>query len=53
MRSRTLSVTIDVPAETVYAYASDPTHLPTWAPAFCHSVERIDGHWVLEAAAPR
>lgn len=49
--SRHLSVRIDRPAPAVYAYASDPTHLPKWAPGLCTSIERVDGRWVARMGA--
>ena len=47
--TRTLSVHIRRPPEVVYAFVSDPTHLPVWAPAFCLAVRRDDDQgWVVE-----
>jgi uncharacterized protein YndB with AHSA1/START domain len=51
--SRHVSVNIDRPAEAVYAYASDPTHLPVWAPGLCTSIESVDGRWVAESGMGR
>lgn len=50
MRSKTVSVTINAPPARVYAYASAPGNLPTWAPAFCRSATLREGEWVLETA---
>ncbi|PXW96204.1 hypothetical protein C7444_107110 [Sphaerotilus hippei] len=49
MKSITRSVTIAAPAALVYAFASNPAHLPLWAPQFCPSVEYLDGQWVIES----
>jgi uncharacterized protein YndB with AHSA1/START domain len=51
--SRHVSVNVDRPAEAVYAYASDPEHLPAWAPGLCTSIERVDGRWVAESGMGR
>ena len=53
MESRHLSEHIDRPAQEVYAYASDPVHLPEWAPGLGSSIERIDGEWIMESPMGR
>ena len=53
MTSRHVSTHIDRPLKEVYAYASDPTNLPEWAPGLCSSVERVDGQWVAESPMGR
>jgi hypothetical protein len=52
-RSRHLSVPIARAAGEVYAYASDPAHIPQWAPGLAASVEEIDGRWFAETPAGR
>lgn len=51
--SRHIGVRIDRAADEVYAYASDPLHLPAWAHGLGRSVERIDGQWVAESPMGR
>lgn len=53
METRHVSTYIDRPAREVYDYASDPTHLPEWAPGLLTSVERIDGQWIAESPMGR
>lgn len=48
LRSRTLSVSIERPPEQVYRFVSDPANLPKWATAFCLSVSKSEGEWVVE-----
>lgn len=48
-----LSVTIDRPAADVYAYASDPAHLPDWAAGLGGSIALVDGRWVAESPMGR
>ena len=48
--SRHLSVHVDRPTAEVYRYASDPSHLPDWAPGLCTSIARVGDHWVAESA---
>ena len=53
-KSRHVSTTIDRPADEVYAYASDPRHLPAWAAGLAHrDVELVDGAWVVESPMGR
>ncbi|MEV4509434.1 SRPBCC family protein [Dactylosporangium sp. NPDC049525] len=49
MESRHVSTHIDRLAEDVYAYASNPVNLPTWAPGLLKSVELVDGQWVADS----
>ena len=35
------------PAEDVYAYASDPANIPTWAPGLGTSIERVGDEWFV------
>src|SRR3954469_21053368 len=51
--SRHLSTHIDRSAQDVYDYASDPSHLPEWAPGLGSSMELIDGQWIMESAMGR
>ncbi|HTL48982.1 MAG TPA: SRPBCC family protein [Verrucomicrobiae bacterium] len=46
--AQTLSVAIRCNAARVYDFVSNPENLPQWAPAFCLSVKRLDGHWLIE-----
>ncbi len=49
-----LAVSIDRPAEDVYAFASDPRNLPRWAAGLAQQdVELVDGVWVVESPMGR
>ncbi|MFD8685799.1 SRPBCC family protein [Streptomyces sp. NPDC059651] len=48
--SRHIGIHIDSPVDAVYAYASDPAHLPEWAHGLGDSIEEIDGQWVAESS---
>ena len=45
--SRHISEWVDRPADVVYEYASDPVHLPEWAPGLGNAVERIGNEWFV------
>lgn len=47
---RFVHVTVQAPAQAVYAYAQDPRNLPRWAPNFGHSISRDGDCWVMETA---
>lgn len=51
--SRHVSVFIERDPGTVYAYASNPSHLPEWAAGLAGSIELIDGRWVADLAMGR
>jgi hypothetical protein len=51
--SAQISVWIDRDAAEVYEYASDPAHLPEWAPGLGTSVENVDGQWFVETPSGR
>jgi len=51
--SRHLSVSIDRPLSEVYAFASDPTNLPRWAPGLGSAIERDGDGWFVETAQGR
>jgi hypothetical protein len=49
-RTHTVSVGIAVAPAAVYAYASNPANLPTWAPGFVRSIEDQGGQWVAQTS---
>jgi hypothetical protein len=53
METRHVSTYIDRPVREVYDYASDPTHLPEWAPGLLKSVEKVDGQWIADSPMGR
>lgn len=48
LRSNTLSVSIGCPPRDVYGFISNPENLPKWATAFCLSVRKSQGEWIVE-----
>ncbi|MFG2511012.1 SRPBCC family protein [Streptomyces sp. NPDC048584] len=48
--SRHVSIYIDRSVDDVYAYASDPVNLPSWAHGLGKSIERREDHWVAESS---
>jgi uncharacterized protein YndB with AHSA1/START domain len=44
---------IDCSAAEVYAYVSDPKHIPDWAPGLGDAVEQVDGDWFVETGMGR
>jgi hypothetical protein len=49
-----VAVSIERPAEDVYAFASDPRNLPRWAAGLAQrDVELVDGVWVVESPMGR
>jgi len=42
--SRHIAVHIDRSPEVVYAYASQPSKLPEWAPGLCTAITPVDDH---------
>lgn len=53
METRHLSTHIDRPVAEVYEYASNPAHLPDWAPGLGSSIEQVDGQWIMESPMGR
>jgi predicted 3-demethylubiquinone-9 3-methyltransferase (glyoxalase superfamily) len=47
-RALHLGVSIDCPAERVYAFVADPENLPRWATAFVRAVRRSAAGWVVD-----
>lgn len=48
LQSKTLTVSIESQPKDVYGFVSDPGNLPKWATAFCQSVRRSDGEWIVD-----
>jgi hypothetical protein len=48
LRSKTLSVSVECSPGHVYEFVSNPENLPKWARAFCRSVRRSEGGWIVE-----
>jgi hypothetical protein len=51
--TRHISEWVDCAAEVVYDYASDPEHLPEWAPGLGNAVERVGGEWFVATSMGR
>ena len=47
-RAHTVSVGIALDPGTVYAFASDPSNLPVWAPGFVKSIEKQGDTWIAQ-----
>ena len=47
--SRHIYETIARSPDDVYAYVSDPRHLPDWASGLSVSIDLVDGEWVAES----
>lgn len=47
MNANTLSVTINASADDVYAFVSEPGHLPEWAPGLALAVRNDGEHWIV------
>jgi hypothetical protein len=48
LRSKTLTVSIACPPGRVYEFVSNPENFPKWATAFCRSVRKSEGEWIVE-----
>jgi uncharacterized membrane protein len=48
-RSRHVSVSIDRPADEVYAFVANPANLPQWAAGLSGSIQNINGDWIAES----
>lgn len=51
--SRHLTVSIERPADQVYAYVRDPAHLPDWAAGLAAGIRRERGEWVADSPMGR
>jgi len=51
MKSRTITVQINCPADAVYRFASNPENVPQWIRSFCLSVRQTGGEWIMETPA--
>jgi len=47
-QSKTLNVSINADPKKVYDFVSDPENMPNWAGAFCQSVGKVRGEWVIK-----
>lgn len=50
MHTLTITVDIAVSPDAVMAYASDPHHLPQWAPGFARSIQPLGDEWLVRMA---
>lgn len=48
MKSKTLSISINRDPRKVNEFVSNPENLPKWAKAFCRSIKKSNGEWVVE-----
>jgi hypothetical protein len=47
-RAHAVSVAIAADPRSTYAFAADPSNLPTWAPGFVSAISARGDHWVAE-----
>lgn len=47
--ARHLSVSIDCPADEVYAFVSNPENLPQWASGLSDSIRREGDEWIADS----
>jgi uncharacterized membrane protein len=48
-RSKHVSVSIDRPADEIYAFVANPANLPQWAAGLSGSIQNINGDWIAES----
>src|SRR5687768_8345108 len=48
LKSNTLTVSAKCEPEKAYRFVTNPDNLPKWATAFCKSVRKEKGEWVVE-----
>lgn len=48
-----ISEIIARPVTEVYAYASDPAHLPDWAAGLSGAIEQVEGEWAADSPMGR
>ena len=48
LKSKTLSLSINCTPDRLYEFVSHPENLPEWAKAFCRSVRKSNGEWIVE-----
>lgn len=48
LKSKTLSVSARCQPEKAYRFVTNPENLPKWAAAFCKSVRKAEGEWIVE-----
>lgn len=51
--SRHIAEVIRCPADEVYAFASDPANLPSWAAGLSTGIESVDGRWGADSPMGR
>ena len=50
---RYISTAIERAPQEVYAFASDPANLPSWAAGLGSSITEVDGAWIAESSMGR
>ncbi len=50
LKSKTIIIPIKASAKKVYEFASNVENLPKWATAFCRSVRKQQGDWIVETS---
>ena len=48
-RSKHVSLSINRPADEVYAFAWDPQNLPKWAAGLSGSIKNVEDEWIAES----
>jgi len=48
LKSRTVTVSVKCEPQKAYRFVTNPENLPKWATAFCKSVRKSEGEWIVE-----
>lgn len=51
--TRHIIVWVDRPAADVYRFVANPENLPAWASGLGHSIEKVDGTWMVDSPMGR
>jgi hypothetical protein len=48
-KSQHINISINLPVDQVYEFASNPENLPKWAAGLSGSIKNVNGDWIAES----